>query len=49
MNNIKIADIGLGYVGLPLTRLFSTKYKTVGYDINQKRVDALMSGNDEML
>ena len=49
MNNIKVAVIGLGYVGLPLARLFSTKYQTVGYDINQKRVDALMAGNDDTL
>lgn len=48
-NQIKIAVIGLGYVGLPLARLFSTKYETIGYDINQKRVDALMAGNDETL
>ena len=44
-NNIKIAVIGLGYVGLPLARLFSTKYKTVGFDMNQNRVDALMAGH----
>ena len=43
---IKIAVIGLGYVGLPLARLFSTKYKTVGFDMNQRRVDALMTGHD---
>ncbi len=49
MNNIKIAVIGLGYVGLPLARLFSTKYPTIGFDINQKRVDALMTGNDDTL
>jgi UDP-N-acetyl-D-galactosamine dehydrogenase len=49
MNNTRIAVIGLGYVGLPLARLFSTKYPTIGYDINQKRVDALMTGNDETL
>lgn len=46
MKAIKIAVIGLGYVGLPLARLFSTKYKTVGFDKNQYRVDALMSGHD---
>lgn len=46
MENINIAVIGLGYVGLPLARLFSTKYKTVGYDVSQSRVDALMSGHD---
>lgn len=43
---IKIAVIGLGYVGLPLARLFSTKYKTVGFDMNQRRVDSLMTGHD---
>lgn len=46
---IKIAVIGLGYVGLPLARLFSTKYQTVGFDMNQKRVDALMEGHDATL
>lgn len=45
----KICVIGLGYVGLPLARLFSTKYKTVGFDMNQARVDALMSGHDATL
>lgn len=45
----KICVIGLGYVGLPLARLFSTKYKTVGFDMNQKRVDALMAGHDATL
>lgn len=49
MKEIKIAVIGLGYVGLPLARLFSTKYKTVGFDMNQKRVDALMEGHDATL
>ena len=48
-NNLKIAVIGLGYVGLPLARLFSTKYKTIGYDLNQERVDALMTGHDDTL
>ena len=46
---IKIAIIGLGYVGLPLARLFATKYSVVGFDINQKRVDELMSGTDTTL
>lgn len=45
----KICIIGLGYVGLPLARLFSTKYKTVGFDIGQRRVDTLMSGHDSTL
>ena len=49
MESIKIAVIGLGYVGLPLARLFSTKYKTVGFDMNQARVDALMAGHDATL
>lgn len=43
MNTIKIAVIGLGYVGLPLARLFSTKYTTVGFDMNPNRVNALQS------
>ena len=49
MNDIKIWVIGLGYVGLPLARLFSTKYPTVGFDMSQARVDALMEGHDATL
>ncbi len=49
MNEIKICVIGLGYVGLPLARLFSTKYKTVGFDMNAKRCEALMAGHDATL
>lgn len=49
MNATKIAVIGLGYVGLPLARLFSTKYTTVGFDMNSNRVDALMAGHDATL
>ena len=49
MQEIKICVIGLGYVGLPLARLFSTKYKTVGFDMNQKRCEALMGGHDATL
>lgn len=49
MNNIKICVIGLGYVGLPLARLFSTKYPTVGFDMNAKRCEALMAGHDATL
>ena len=45
----KICVIGLGYVGLPLARLFSTKYKTVGFDMNPNRVKALMEGHDATL
>lgn len=47
--NIKIAVVGLGYVGLPLACLFSSKFETVGFDVNQSRVDALMSGHDATL
>lgn len=46
MKETKIAVIGLGYVGLPLARLFSTKFQTIGYDLNQRRVKALMEGHD---
>ena len=45
----KICVIGLGYVGLPLARLFSTKYQTVGFDMNQARVDELNGGHDATL
>jgi len=46
MDTIKIAVIGLGYVGLPLARLFSTKYETIGFDMNHARVNALNLGHD---
>ena len=49
MNEVRICVIGLGYVGLPLARLFSTKYKTIGFDMNQARVNALMKGHDATL
>lgn len=49
MNKIKIAIIGLGYVGLPLARLFATKYPVVGFDINKARIKELMSGVDHTL
>jgi UDP-N-acetyl-D-glucosamine/UDP-N-acetyl-D-galactosamine dehydrogenase len=45
----KIAIIGLGYVGLPLAAAFAEKYKTIGYDINTKRVDELQKGKDRTL
>lgn len=47
--DIKIAVIGLGYVGLPLARLFATKYPVIGFDINQSRVSSLKSGTDTTL
>lgn len=43
---MKIAIIGLGYVGLPLARLFATKYPVVGFDVNKKRISELLSGYD---
>ena len=46
---MKIAVVGLGYVGLPLARLFATKYSVVGFDINQSRVKELNSGIDSTL
>lgn len=46
---VKICVVGLGYVGLPLARLFSTKYKTIGFDMSQRRVDGLMAGHDNTL
>ena len=49
MKETKICVIGLGYVGLPLARLFSTKYKTIGFDMNAKRCEALMAGHDATL
>ena len=49
MKTDKIAIIGLGYVGLPLARLFATKYSVVGFDINKQRISELMSGVDSTL
>lgn len=49
MKNFKIAVIGLGYVGLPLAVEFAKKYSTIGVDINLKRVDDLLKGNDTTL
>lgn len=48
-SNIKIAVIGLGYVGLPLARLFATKYNVVGFDINQSRIENLKLAIDTTL
>ncbi len=47
--NTKIAIIGLGYVGLPLARLFATKYPVIGFDINQARINELNNGKDSTL
>ena len=49
LEEVKVCVIGLGYVGLPLARLFSTKYETIGFDMNSARVEALMSGHDATL
>ena len=49
LQNKKIAVIGLGYVGLPLAVEFAKKYKVIGFDINQSRVDALNAGHDATL
>lgn len=48
-SHIKIAVIGLGYVGLPLARLFATKYNVTGFDISESRIQELQSGNDTTL
>ena len=48
-SEVKIAVIGLGYVGLPLARLFATKYPVVGFDINQNRINELNQGFDTTL
>ena len=49
MEHKKIAIIGLGYVGLPLARLFSEKYAVVGFDINASRITSLQEGVDTTL
>ncbi len=46
LNQVKIAVIGLGYVGLPLAVEFGKKYDTLGFDINSTRVAELQSGTD---
>ncbi len=45
----KIGVIGLGYVGLPLAKLFSTRYSVVGYDIDKARIEELKAGKDSTL
>lgn len=49
LNDVKIAVIGLGYVGLPLAVEFAKKYPTVGFDIDTKRVGELLAGRDNTL
>ena len=47
MEEIKIGVVGLGYVGLPLARLFATKYAVVGFDLNKERIEALNRGRQD--
>ena len=49
LKDIRIAVIGLGYVGLPLAVAFGRKYPTIGFDINQARVSELNQGQDHTL
>jgi UDP-N-acetyl-D-galactosamine dehydrogenase len=49
LESVKIAVIGLGYVGLPLAVEFGKKYDVLGFDINQARVDELLRGHDSTL
>ena len=46
LENIQIAVIGLGYVGLPLAIEFGKKFKTIGFDINESRIKELIGGKD---
>lgn len=46
MENIKVAVVGLGYVGLPLARLFATCYPVVGFDVKRERIAGLVAGQD---
>lgn len=49
METTRICVVGLGYVGLPLARLFSTRYFTIGYDLNENRVHELNNGHDRTM
>ncbi|HEY5642653.1 MAG TPA: Vi polysaccharide biosynthesis UDP-N-acetylglucosamine C-6 dehydrogenase TviB [Gammaproteobacteria bacterium] len=49
INNLKIGIVGLGYVGLPLAAEFGRRYATVGFDINQGRIEELAGGEDATL
>lgn len=49
LSDLKIAIIGLGYVGLPLAVEFGKKYPVIGFDINQHRIDELRNGQDHTL
>jgi len=49
LDKLNICIVGLGYVGLPLAIEFGKKYKTIGFDVNQIRIDELKSGYDKTL
>ena len=49
LSDIKICVVGLGYVGLPLARLFSTKFPTIGFDLKANQVARLMQGHDDTM
>ena len=49
LDNLNLGIIGLGYVGLPLAVEFGKKFKTLGFDINQGRIEELQSGRDSTL
>ena len=49
LSDLKIAIIGLGYVGLPLAVEFGKQVPVIGFDIHQKRIDELKSGQDHTL
>jgi len=49
MKKTKIAVIGLGYVGLPVSIIFSKKYKVIGYDINRERINKLNNSIDDTM
>ncbi|MDN7241618.1 nucleotide sugar dehydrogenase [Planococcus sp. N028] len=46
LKDLKIAVVGLGYVGLPVAVAFSNKFKVIGFDINKSRIETLLEGND---
>ena len=49
LQDMRLAIVGLGYVGLPLAAEFGRKRSVVGFDINQRRIDELKAGNDSTL
>ena len=49
LDHIQIAIMGLGYVGLPLAAEFGKHFPTLGFDINQTRIQELQTGCDNTL